>query len=281
MFCVCLPEAERSFKRMEVIVKAKTVDEAVALGAAKLGKAIKDVRYTVLEEAKKGFLGMFASEAEVKVYCDDEPGKADVEPMTETAKADEPEEDEPQNEVAVAEKSAEALPPVQDKVVEFLNTIIEDMGVEAAARVVGIDERLSENGKTYEKDIRIEVVGKGLGMLIGRHGDVLDSLQYLCNIVVGRYPKRSDKHEYIRIVLDIENYRAKREETLKALANRMASKVLSTGRNFTLEPMSSYERRVIHSELQKTKGVHTFSVGTESNRRVVIAYGDDVDSVEN
>ena len=108
--------------------------------------------------------------------------------------------------------------------------------------------------------------------------DVIDSLQYLCNIVVGRYPKRSDKHEYVRIVLDIENYRLKREETLKALASRMASKVLATGRNFTLEPMSSYERRVIHSEVQNIKGVHTFSVGTENNRRVVIAYGDDVDA---
>ena len=70
----------------------------------------------------------------------------------------------------------------------------------------------------------------------------------------------------------------KREETLKALASRMASKVLATGRNFTLEPMSSYERRVIHSEVQNIKGVHTFSVGTEYNRRVVIAYGDDVDA---
>ena len=95
--------------------------------------------------------------------------------------------------------------------------------------------------------------------------------------MVGRYPKRSDKHEYIRIVLDIENYRLKREETLKTLASRMASKVLATGRNFTLEPMSSYERRVIHSEVQNIKGVHTFSVGTDNNRRVVIAYGDDVD----
>ncbi len=268
---------------MEVIVKAKTVDEAVALGAAKLGKDIADVRYTVLEEAKKGFLGMFSSEAEVKVYCDNEKTdvKETVEPSSEAVdevgKVDVA--DEAEN--AVAAKSSDTLPPVQDKVVEFLDTIIEDMGVEASAHVVGIDERLSENGKTYEKDIRIEITGKGLGMLIGRHGDVLDSLQYLCNIVVGRYPKRSDKHEYVRIVLDIENYRAKREETLKALANRMASKVLATGRNFTLEPMSSYERRFIHSELQKLKGVHTFSVGTENNRRVVIAYGDDVDSLEN
>ena len=236
---------------MEVIVKAKTVEEAVALGAAKLDKDIKDVKYDVIEEAKKGFLGMFSAEAEVKVYADD----PETTEKTESTDADVQNEEalEALGEAVDEKTCAEDLPPVQDKVIEFLNTIISDMGVDAEAKVVGIDERLSENSKTYEKDIRIEITGKGLGMLIGRHGDVLDSLQYLCNIVVGRYPKRSDKHEYVRL---------KREETLKALASRMASKVLATGRNFTLEPMSSYERRVIHSEVQNIKGVHTFSVGT-------------------
>ncbi len=250
---------------MEIIVKAKTVEEAVALGAEKLGKSVDEVKFTVIEEAKKGFLGMFSSEAEVKVYCEGEAGDVVTEAVTETA------------EEVVCNGE---LPPVQEKVVEFLNTIIADMGVQATANVVRIDERLSENSKTLEKDIHIEITGKGLGMLIGRHGDVLDSLQYLSNIVVGRYPKKADKHEYIRIVLDIENYRSKREDTLKALARRMASKVLATGRNFTLEPMSSYERRIIHSEIQQVSGVHTFSVGTENNRRVVIAYGEDVDNLE-
>lgn len=248
---------------MEIIVKAKTVEEAVKLGAEKLGKSVDAVKYTVIEEAKKGFLGMFSSEAEVKVYCDDE-------------KVIETVENTVVKEETVCDECSDELPPVKDKIVEFLNTIIADMGVDASANVTRIDERLSENSKTYEKDIHIEITGKGLGMLIGRHGDVLDSLQYLCNIVVGRYPKKSEKHEYVRIVLDIENYRAKREDTLKALARRMASKVVTTGRSFTLEPMSSYERRIIHSELQAFKGVHTYSIGTENNRRVVIAYGDDV-----
>jgi spoIIIJ-associated protein len=255
---------------MEIIVKAKTVEEAVKLGAEKLGKSEAEVKYAVIEEAKKGFLGMFSSEAEVKVYTDEE-GEIAEESVVEAATEDFEEVEE-----AATEAASEELPPVQVKVVEFLNTVIGDMGVEAVANVTRIDERLAENSKTYEKDIHIEITGKGLGMLIGRHGDVLDSLQYLCNIVVGRYPKRGDKHEYIRIVLDIENYREKRADTLKTLARRMASKVVATGRNFTLEPMSSYERRIIHSELQSFKGVHTYSVGTENNRRVVIAYGDDV-----
>lgn len=225
---------------MEVKISAKTVEEAVALGAKQLGKLVSEVEYEVVEEAKKGFLGMFSSEATVKVI---------------------------------------SKYTVQDKIVEFLNTLIKDMGVAAEAKVVKIEENLSENG-TLEKDIHVDIVGKGLGMIIGRHGDVLDSIQYLCNIIAGRFPKSEDKHEYIRIIVDVENYRKKRTDTLKALARRMADRVLNSGRNYTLEPMSGYERRIIHSEVQNIKGVHTYSIGTEGDRRVVIAYGDEVDSTE-
>ncbi len=225
---------------MEVIVSAKTVEDAVEQGARQMGKLVSEVTYEVVEEGKKGFLGMFASETTVKVI-------------------------------------AKLL--VQDKIVEFLNTIIEDMGVNAVAKVVKIEENLAENG-TLEKDIYIDIEGKGLGMIIGRHGDVLDSLQYLSNIIAGRFPKNSEKHEYVRIILDVENYRRKRSDTLKALARRMADRVLSSGRNYTLEPMSGYERRIIHSEVQHISGVHTYSIGSEGDRRVVIAYGDEGGSTE-
>ncbi len=255
---------------MQVVVKAKTVEEAVEIGAKKLGKEVSEVDYHVIGEGKKGFLGMFSAEAEVMVYCD-----GDIDDAVFDSEL-------PVEDAVVAEEnvSNQKLPPVQEKIIEFLNTIISDMGVDAKANVVRIDERMSENSSTYEKDIHIEIVGKGLGILIGRHGDVLDSLQYLCNIVVGRYPKAEDKHEYIRIVLDIENYREKRAETLRTLARRVASKVLSSGRSFTLEPMSAYERRIIHSEVQEISGVHTYSIGTENNRRVVIAYGEDVNNIQ-
>ncbi len=220
---------------MEVTVSAKTVEEAVEMGAKQMGKTKSEVTYEIVEEAKKGFLGMFSSEATVKVI---------------------------------------AKETVQDKVLDFLNDLIGDMGAQAVAKVVSIEENLAENG-TVEKDIYIDIEGRGLGMLIGRHGDVLDSLQYLCNIVVGRFPKNPDRREYVRVVLDIENYRAKRADTLKALARRVADKVMTSGRNYTLEPMSSYERRIIHSELQNVNGVHTFSVGADSDRRVVVAYGEE------
>ena len=220
---------------MEVTVSAKTVEEAVEMGARQLGKTKSEVTYEIVEEAKKGFLGLFACEATVKVIAKD---------------------------------------TVQDKVLDFLNDLMGDMGAQAVAKVSRIEENLAENG-TVEKDIYIDIEGRGLGMLIGRHGDVLDSLQYLCNIVVGRFPKNPDRREYVRVILDIENYRAKRADTLKALARRVADKVLNSGRNYTLEPMSSYERRIIHSELQNVAGVHTFSVGAESDRRVVVAYGEE------
>ncbi len=220
---------------MEVIVSAKTVEDAVKLGANQLGRPTSEVTYEIVEEAKKGFLGIFSSEATVKVI---------------------------------------AKVTVQDKIVEFLNKLISDMGVDAVSKVVKIEENLGENG-TLEKDIHIDIEGKGLGMIIGRHGDVLDSLQYLCNIIAGRFPKSNEKHEYVRIILDIENYRKKRTDTLKALARRMADRVLTSGRNYTLEPMSGYERRIIHSEIQNIKGVHTYSIGADSDRRVVVAYGEE------
>ena len=220
---------------MEITVSAKTVEEAVEMGARQLGKTKSEITFEVIEEAKKGFLGMFSSEATVKV---------------------------------VAKES------VQDKVVEFLNTLIKDMGIEAEAKISKIEENLGENG-TIEKDVYVDIVGKGLGMIIGRHVDVLDSVQYLCNIIAGRFPKNTEKHEYVRIIVDVENYRRKRSDTLKALARRMAERVLSNGRNYTLEPMSGYERRIIHSEIQLVKGVHTYSIGTEGDRRVVIAYGEE------
>ena len=225
---------------MEVVVSAKTVEEAVQLGAKQLGKLASEVEYEVVEDAKKGFLGMFSTEATVKV----------ISKLT-----------------------------IQDKIVEFLNTLIKDMGVDAESKVVKIEENLAENG-TLEKDIHVDIEGKGLGMIIGRHGDVLDSIQYLSNIIAGRFPKNPEKHEYIRIIVDVENYRKKRTETLKSLARRMADRVLNSGRNYTLEPMSGYERRIIHSEVQNIKGVHTYSIGTEGDRRVVVAYGDEVDSTE-
>ena len=114
----------------------------------------------------------------------------------------------------------------------------------------------------------MEITGAGAGLLIGHHGDTLDAFQYLVNLAANK--KETDERKYTRISVDIENYREKREQTLRALADRMAQKVKKTGRSVTLDPMNAYERRIIHAQVQGIEGVSTNSVGSDSNRRVVI-----------
>ncbi|HHV28525.1 RNA-binding cell elongation regulator Jag/EloR [Acetivibrio mesophilus] len=117
-----------------------------------------------------------------------------------------------------------------------------------------------------EDTILLKIQGDDIGIIIGRRGETLDSLQYLTSLVVNK-----SKEGYKRLVIDIENYRQKREETLVKLANRLADRVIKYKKNITLEPMNPYERRVIHSSLQNHKYVQTYSVGEEPNRKVIIA----------
>ncbi len=262
----------------ETIVSAKTVEAAVALGAEQLGASVEEVKYEVIEEGKKGILGFGATDARVRVYLEgavseDEPEEAVGE--IEEAKAEEKaeasekaEEEEPEYEI-----SLEGLTP-EKAALKLLNTIIKDMGIRARAKIKGWEIEIPDGKSIPEKTYLIEIEGDGLGALIGRHGDVLDSLQYLANIAAGRRVKTGEeKKEYIKISLDIEGYRAKREATLKALARRMADKALKYHRNVTLEPMLAYERKIIHAELQRYDGVYTYSVGSDSDRKVVIALG--------
>ncbi len=262
----------------ETIVSAKTVEAAVALGAEQLDASVEEVKYEVIEEAKKGILGFGATDAKVRVYLEgamseNEPEEA-VEETDEAAakESDEAsaqaEEEEPEYEI-----SLEGLTP-EKAALKLLNTIIKDMGIRARAKIKGWEIEIPDGKSIPEKTYLIEIEGDGLGALIGRHGDVLDSLQYLANIAAGRRVKTGEeKKEYIKISLDIEGYRAKREATLKALARRMADKALKYHRNVTLEPMLAYERKIIHAELQRYDGVYTYSVGSDSDRKVVIALG--------
>jgi spoIIIJ-associated protein len=205
--------------KQEIIESGKSVSEAVARGAEKLGVSADKVTYEVICEAKKGFFGIGEVPAKVKV---------------------------------IYESSA------LDNAVSFLETLIKNMGIKANVSVRGDDE-----------ETKIELDGEDAGVLIGHHGETLDQLQYLVNLTAN---KGEDKHDekYLKISLDIDGYRAKRNETLRSLANRMANRVLKYKRSVTLEPMSAYERRIIHSEVQKIEGVDTNSIGTDSSRRVVI-----------
>jgi len=140
---------------------------------------------------------------------------------------------------------------------EFLEGLLVRMGSDAKVEVTPKDETT----------ILVNLTGNNIGPLIGRRGETLDAIQHLTNFVVNRAGGT-----HIKITIDAEDYRKKREQALVALARKMAGKVVKYRRNMTLEPMNSYERHVIHSSLQDFEGVTTYSVGTEPNRRVVIAY---------
>lgn len=207
--------------KKEVIISAKTVEEAVALAVSELGApSAEKIEYTVLEEAKKGFLGIGATDAKI---------------------------------------SASYTCGGEARAIAFVEKLLRDMNIEAEMTVSE-----GENGET-----KIAINGEGASILIGHHGDTLDSLQYLANLAAN---KRVDgkKEEYVKVSVDVEGYRAKREETLRALARRMAAKVQKYKKSVMLEPMNPYERRIIHSEIQNIKGVSTNSIGSENNRKIVI-----------
>ena len=210
--------------KKEIIVTAKTVDEARAKAVAELGVPAEEIEFTVLEEGKRGFLGIGASDAKVSaVYV---LGGAEI-------------------------------------ALEFVRKLVADMELNLTVEKVP-----TENG-----DVMIKVDGEGAGALIGHHGETLDAVQYLANLAANKKIK-GEKREYVKITLDVEGYRAKREEALRALARRMASKVVKYKKSVMLEPMNPYERRIIHSEIQSFAGVSTNSIGSENNRRVVMFLDD-------
>lgn len=142
------------------------------------------------------------------------------------------------------------------RAVEFLEKLIENMRLNASVEVV------SET----DEEVSLNVVGEGLGALIGRRGDVLDSVQYLATLSANL-----GRPGYYRVSVDAQGYRAKRAETLKGIAHRMAEKVLRYHRSFALDPMSAYERRIVHAACQEIEGVTTYSVGEGADRKIVIS----------
>ena len=214
--------------KKEITIKAKSVEEAVAQAACELGVAESELKYTVIAEAKRGFLGIGSSDAEISAYT---------------------------------------IPKGEAAAIDFINTVIADMQLTAT-----VDARDGEAG-----ELIIEVSGEGSGILIGHHGDTLDALQYLLNLAANRR-ENGEKRDYLKVTLDIEGYRAKREETLRALARKQADKVLKYKRSVMLEPMNPYERRIIHSEVQTIKGVSTNSIGSENNRKIVIYLDNSADA---
>ena len=251
----------------------RTMEEAIAAALAELGLSEEEISVEVLERAKSGFLGIGAQPAVIRVSYEvpDEPAKKESAsaPKKEEKKPEPKKAEEKKSEKKPEPKKAEPKKPAEKKaapvdeteefaaVRSFVSGLMERMGVEA-----DIDISRRDNG-----GINVKLSGSGMGAIIGRRGETLDAIQHLTNYVVNR---DSDKHMHISV--DAENYRAKREESLTKLAEKMAEKAIKYKRSMALEPMNSYERHVIHTALQNYDGVTTSSTGVEPNRRVVVSY---------
>ena len=273
-----------------MVATGKTIDLAIESALTQLGLSRDDVSVQVLSQAKAGFLGLGATPAKVQVsYEAPDPvpaapksalgaasrskpkAKPEVkaEPKVEAPKAApkaEAPKAEPKKETVKAEPKKVAAPKefapaaagsVEEKIEVFLKGLLENMGSAAVPHAWKADET------TYN----VELTGENLGYLIGRRGDTLDALQHLCNYSINRHVEG-----HIRINVDAESYREKREDSLRRYATKKAQQVLKAQRRITLEPMNAYERHVIHATLQETDRITTYSIGSEPNRRVVIEY---------
>jgi len=286
-----------------IITTGKTIDLAVEAALAQLGLERDDISYQVLSLPKAGFLGFGATPAKVQVTYEAPdpvpeapkvalssasrskpktaaPVKKPQQPKAEMPKAPEAPKAEPKQEKKPepkkeekprqpkAEKKVEAPKEpkvytpaepgsVEEKIEQFLKGLLEHMGSTAVPHAV----------KTDENAYKVELVGEDLGYLIGRRGDTLDAIQHLSN-----YAAKKFAEGHIRINVDAEEYREKREDSLRRYARKKAQQVLKARRRTTLEPMNAYERHVIHAALQEMDNITTHSTGTEPNRRVVIEY---------
>ena len=246
-------------------VTGKTEEEAVAKGLAQLGLDRDDVSLEILERGRTGFLGIGSVPAKVKLTYEAPDERSPVPPPPVAEKKPEP-APKPQPKPAPVERAerpgapAPKAQPVDDDVaaaiVKFQTGLFEHMGV-AATPVV------TREGDTYQ----VVLEGENMGALIGHRGETLDAIQQLTGYAVNR-----GRGHRVRIHVDAEGYRARREESLNRLARKTAGKVVKYRRNMTLEAMNAYERHVIHTALQDYPGVTTYSTGTEPNRRTVVAY---------
>lgn len=288
-------------------VTGKTEDEAIQSALAQLKMDRDDVSVEILERAKAGFLGIGSAPARVRVSYDD--GKAEEVKPAEKPAAPKPEKKvkpasapkavpmyapevlqkkepraakeersgrparEERRERAPRAERAERPAPQPKPIVDLGEECHDEKSEQIRAFLKGLLEHMDSAAevKVYESEkgrYKVFLEGEKLGALIGRRGETLDAIQQLTNYSINR---GSEKNR-ARVQVDAENYREKREQSLERLAEKVAGKVTKYRRNVTLEPMNAYERHVIHTALQYTPSVTTFSIGTEPNRRVVVSY---------
>lgn len=268
-------------------IKGKTVDDAIMKGLSALALAIDEVDIEIIHEGSKGIFGFgrsalvritqkedgfseaFKLETDNAPKVDEKKEKAAEEPVIKDEKKDKkPKQPVKAEKIEKKPKPAEAKEKIEKQPVVYYDKLT-PLGESARDFLMGAVNRMGVNVvlSTSESDetIYIDIKSEQAGMLIGRRGETLDALQYLTSLAVN---KADDT--YKRIILDTENYRAKREESLVRLANKIANQVIRTGRKVVLEPMNPYERRILHSTLQSNDKVDTLSEGVEPYRKVVV-----------
>ena len=284
---------------------AKTMEEAVTQGLEKLGVSLGDVSIDILDEGSKGLFGLIGGKpARVRLTVKDGAEEPDI-LSTLSLRGDEPkpareatpgerqrqDKNQPKEktdrdakaEKPTGEKNAKPVTRKPERAAKTEKPAVKESHTEngepadpataagkaqlflkEVTRLMDVDVSV-DAATDAEGNVRVDMHGDTLGILIGRRGETLDALQYLTSLHVNR-----GQADYTRVTIDTENYRAKREEALTRLANRMANRAIKTGRKVVLEPMNPYERRILHSALQQNEAVTTHSEGDEPTRHVVI-----------
>ena len=280
----------------EITAQGKDIIEAKENARAALGAGpLDDVNFEIIHAGSKGIFGIIGVKpAQVRAYIElpdaeerhrrksEKPRRENRDSKSGNEKApennnskkkknknnqkkkeDAPKQEKKPSSPVIPELELKLEPKIvgegEDMSFDFVKTVIADIGLSAEASLY-----TCEDGTR-----RIIIAGDDASTLIGHHGDTLDALQYLANLASARKNINGERDKS-RVTIDIEGYRAKREETLRALARRMAQKAIRNKRSVMLEPMSAYERRIIHSEIQNIEGVSTNSIGSDNNRKIVI-----------
>lgn len=266
----------------EVTVSAKTLDDAITEALIQLGATSDMVEYDIIEKGSAGFLGFGSKQAVIKAWKKVVEEPVVSEQVPKEVKKETPKKEEPvkkqsfekkktekkqdkqkapkaKAETATSIRTEQTLGKVEENTIKACETFLHDV-LHAMGMEVKITYSIDSDGA-----LSINMEGDNMGILIGKRGQTLDSLQYLTNRIANK-----SQEEYVRVKLDTENYRHRRKETLENLAKNIAYKVRKTRRPVSLEPMNPYERRVIHSALQGDRYVSTHSEGEEPYRRVVV-----------
>ena len=255
---------------------AKTVSDAVTEASIKFEVTSDMLEYEVIEVEKSGFLGLFSKPAKIKARKKaEEVKKAEPVVKKEEKKVPVKKEVKAASETKVVVESKKVQPEAAEEklVKEVVKKEVNVAEVEAAAKkflvdvfhTMDIEANILAHYNNEEGLLEVNIEGDDMGVLIGKRGQTLDSLQYLVSLVVNK-----ESNSYLKVKLDTENYRERRKETLENLAKNISYKVKRTKRPVSLEPMNPYERRIIHSALQGDKFVETHSEGEEPYRRVVV-----------